>query len=138
MKKSIACIAFRGREVLIAHRIQKGQMGGRWEFPGGKVENGESDEDACKREFFEEFGEEIVVKEKIASAIFKHAGEEVLLCAYLITVPHDGSEKKYVLSEHTEYKWVSLSEIPTLHFVDSDMLIYPEIAKYLATVLQEG
>ncbi|MCR4627711.1 MAG: NUDIX domain-containing protein, partial [Treponema sp.] len=42
-KLSIACIARDGNKVLIAHRQNIGQMGGRWEFPGGKVENGEEE-----------------------------------------------------------------------------------------------
>ena len=40
MKTSIACIAFDGEKILVAHRNPTGQMGGRWEFPGGKVEPG--------------------------------------------------------------------------------------------------
>ena len=41
-KHSIACIALDGTKVLIAHRLPVGQMGDRWEFPGGKVEGDES------------------------------------------------------------------------------------------------
>ena len=55
-KKSIACIAFNEKNVFIAHRNHVGQMGGRWEFPGGKVEDGETDEQSIIREFEEEFG----------------------------------------------------------------------------------
>lgn len=138
MKKSIACIAFKENQVFIAHRNPIGQMGGRWEFPGGKVEDGETDEEACKREFFEEFGEKIEVKQKIAEAVFKHSGEEFSLNAYLIEMPHDGSQKKFALTEHSDYRFAELSEIPTLNFVDSDLLIYPQVAKYLAGVLSGG
>ncbi len=132
MKISIACIAFDGKNILIAHRNPTGQMGGRWEFPGGKVEAGESEEDAVRREFNEEFGINVNVGEKIAETFFMHNNEQVALHAYEITVPHDGIEKKYVLSEHTEYKWVSPAEIPTLSFVDSDMLIYPDVVRWIA------
>ena len=41
-KTSIACIALFKDKVLVAHRNLVGQMGGRWEFPGGKVEAGET------------------------------------------------------------------------------------------------
>ncbi|MBR4630026.1 MAG: NUDIX domain-containing protein [Treponema sp.] len=132
MKISIACIAFNDKKVLIAHRNPTGQMGGRWEFPGGKVEEGESEESAVVREFEEEFGVTVRVEKQIAEATFKHNGIDRILHAYLIDVPHDGIEKKYVLTEHTEYRWAELAEIPTLNFVDSDMLIYAQVAKYLA------
>lgn len=132
MKTSIACIAFDGEKILIAHRNPVGQMGGRWEFPGGKVEEGESDERAIVREFEEEFGVKVSVGEKIAQTFFMHNGAQVALHAYGITVPHDGNAQKYRLTEHTEYKWAFPAEIPTLNFVDSDMLIYPDVMKWIA------
>ncbi len=132
-KLSIACIALEGRKVLIALRNPTGQMGGRWEFPGGKVENGESEREAVVREFAEEFGIQVSVGEQLASAEFEHNGETVQLHAYRITVPHDGTAKPYVLSEHTAYKWVDIEEIPTEpeSFVDSDLRIYPSVKAYV-------
>lgn len=135
-KGSVACIAFDGRKVLIAHRNPTGQMGGRWEFPGGKIEDDDSsDEVAIIREMQEEFGITVTVGAKIAEAEFKHNGKVSSLHGYLITVPHDGIEKPYTLTEHTEYRWATLAEIPQLNFVDSDMLLYPQVAKYLASSL---
>ena len=131
-KTSIACIAFDGEKILVAHRNPTGQMGGRWEFPGGKVEEGESDEQAVVREFEEEFGVTVSVGEKICETFFIHDGKQVALHAYEIKVPHDGITQKYTLTEHTEYKWAFPAEIPTLTFVDSDMLIYPDVMKWVA------
>ena len=133
MKTSIACIAFDGEKILIAHRNPTGQMGDRWEFPGGKVEEGESDEEAIIREFEEEFGVKVTVGEKIAETFFLHNEKQIALHAYNIQVPHDGIEKKYVLTEHSEYKWAAPAEIPTLNFVDSDLLIYPAVMKWIAS-----
>jgi len=132
MKTSIACIAYDGEKILIAHRNPTGQMGGRWEFPGGKVEEGESDEEAIVREFEEEFGVKVVVGEKISETFFMHNEQQVALHAYEIKVPHDGIAQKYVLTEHTEYKWAHPTEIPMLNFVDSDMLIYGDVVKWIA------
>lgn len=137
-KGSIACIAFKDKQVLIAHRNPTGQMGGRWEFPGGKVEDGETDETAIVREMQEEFGITVTPGAKIAEAEFKHNGKVSSLHAYLVTLPHDGMTEKYTLTEHTEYRWADLAEIPLLNFVDSDMLLYPQIAKYLADALSGG
>ncbi|MDE7141150.1 MAG: NUDIX domain-containing protein, partial [Treponemataceae bacterium] len=74
-RTSIACIAFDGKKVLIAHRNPTGQMGNRWEFPGGKVEDGEDEREGLVREFEEEFGVTVRVGELIATAQFKHNGE---------------------------------------------------------------
>ena len=129
-KTSIACIAFNENKVLIAHRNPTGQMGGRWEFPGGKVEEGETEEQAVLREFNEEFGVNVTVGPQIASAIFKHNGNNILLSAHLVQLPHDGIAVPFTLTEHTEYRWAEFSEIPTLDFVDSDMMIYAQVVQY--------
>ncbi|WP_178841448.1 (deoxy)nucleoside triphosphate pyrophosphohydrolase [uncultured Treponema sp.] len=134
-KKSIACIAFNGKKVFIARRNPVGQMGGRWEFPGGKVEEGETDEQSIIREFEEEFGVKVHVGQQVAQACFKHDGDDFSLHAYLVTLPHDGMSEKFILTEHTEYRWAELAEIPTLNFVDSDLLIYPQVCKFLADSL---
>lgn len=132
-KTSIACICFKEREVFIALRNPTGAMGNRWEFPGGKVENDESDEVSIVREMQEEFGIDVKVGSFIGEASFKHNGENVALHAYEVFFPHDGVEKRFSLTEHQDYKWVPLSQIPDLEFVDSDLLIYPQVLKYFAS-----
>lgn len=138
MKRSIACIAYENGKVLIAHRNPTGQMGNRWEFPGGKVENGESDEISIIREMSEEFGINVQVISKITTGSFMHNGVESLLEVYLIKVPHDGSCTKYVLTEHSEYKWVNINDIPKDNFVDSDLSIYPEVVKFIENISKEN
>lgn len=131
MSASIACIIYKDGKVLIAHRNPVGDMGNRWEFPGGKVDPGETDEMSIVREMSEEFGVKAVAGKKIASTKFYHKEKECTLNAYFVELEHDGIEKPYVLTEHTEYKWVDPSVIPTLAFVDSDLQIYPEVLKAL-------
>lgn len=128
---SIACIAYNNGKVLVAHRNPVGQMGGRWEFPGGKVEDNEDEKTGIVREFEEEFGVKVEVGEFITDAEFEHNGKKRLLHAYRIFVPHDGMTEKYVLTEHTEYMWVDVAEIKNLNFVDSDLLIYPKVKEYI-------
>lgn len=130
-KESIACIALNGTKVLIAHRLPVGQMGDRWEFPGGKVEENEREQEAIVREMQEEFGIKVSVGSHIASAHFMHNGQDIALECYRITVPHDGIAIPYKLSEHSEYRWVDISEIEQLSFVDSDLLLYPHVVEYV-------
>ena len=137
-KVSIACIALLNGKILVAHRNPTGQMGGRWEFPGGKVEPGETDKEAVVREIKEEFGITVVdVGKKIAETSFIHNEEKVLLHAYRIYVPHDGIEKKYTLTEHTEYNWIPAEDVAKLNFVDSDLLLYPKVKSYILEELKK-
>ena len=131
MSNSVACIVYKNGKILVAHRIPKGDMGNRWEFPGGKVDAGETDQMAIVREMSEEFGVKAVPSEKITSCSFFHKDKECFLNAYLVQLEHDGLEKPYILTEHTEYKWVFPKEIENLNFVDSDLKIYPDVLKFL-------
>lgn len=131
MGQSIACIAFKNKQIFVAKRHKVGVMGGKWEFPGGKIETGETPEIAIKRELREEFDVEVKVGKKIASTSFTHNNEPFTVEAYFVEFAHDGMNKPFTLTEHTEYKWIAPEEILELDFVDSDLKLYPEVMKYL-------
>ena len=130
MSRSIACIDYRDGNIFIAKRQMVGDMGGRWEFPGGKIEEGEDLETAVIREMQEEFGVTVSVGKKITSGTFLHRGKQCTLDVLEIKFPHDGIKNKFILTEHTEYKWVPLASIPELNFVDSDLSIYNDVKKW--------
>lgn len=126
--KSVAGIAFKGGKLFIARRGKGGAMGGRWEFPGGKVENGENDAGALVREFQEELGISVRVGEHLGSASFEHKGSLRLLNAYEVFFP--GTE--FTLAVHSEWKWASLDEIETLDFAGSDQRLLPGLRERLS------
>jgi len=121
-RDSIAGIAVEDGLVFIARRVSGGDLGGKWEFPGGKVEEGESDEEALVREYNEEFGIVVQVGPLLGTADFEHHGIIRTLRAYRVYFAgHD-----FRLSEHTEWDWVSLEAIEGLDFADSDLRLIPE------------
>jgi len=128
-KQSVAGILVYDSLVFIGLRIPQGSMGGKWEFPGGKVEAGETCEQALIREFKEEFETDIEVGEQIAHAQFMHKQEIVDLLAFRVYLKSD--DIQWVLSEHTDVKWVRLEDISTLDFVDSDLLLLDQLKKKL-------
>ena len=130
MSRSIACIAYNNGKIFIAKRQNKGDMGGRWEFPGGKIEDGEDYNTAIVREMQEEFGVTVTVGRKITSGTFTHKGKPCTLDVLEVTFPHDGIEKKFELTEHTDYRWADIDSIPSLNFVDSDLSIYHDVKKW--------
>lgn len=131
MSRSVACIDYRDGKIFIAKRQNVGDMGGRWEFPGGKIDEGENCAETIRREMMEEFGVDVTVGEHITSSTFEHKGKTCYLDAYIVHLAHDGIATKFALTEHTDYKWIPIEEIPDLYFVDSDLAIYPEVLKFL-------
>ena len=130
MSRSIACIDYRNGKIFIAKRQMTGDMGGRWEFPGGKIEDGEDLQTAVVREMQEEFGVTVSVGKKITSGTFTHRDKPCTLDVLEVKFPHDGINEPFTLTEHTDYKWVDIDSIPQLNFVDSDLSIYDDVKKW--------
>ncbi|MDR0643497.1 MAG: NUDIX domain-containing protein [Treponema sp.] len=126
MKSSVTGIAVVDRKIFIAQRVSQGHMGGKWEFPGGKVEAGETDEQALIREYTEEFGVKIMVDGFIGSAEFEYNGKHTSR-AYRITF----LSEHFTLSEHTNWQWADADWIKNLvsagDFVDSDVKLLPTV-----------
>jgi 8-oxo-dGTP diphosphatase len=129
MNESIACVIIEGATVFIAKRLPTGEMGGRWEFPGGKCEAGETPPQTITREFMEEFGCDVRVGAFIAETRFSHRGQESRLLAYRV-YPKKSSDQ-FVFTEHSDCAWVRLPEVKERPFVDSDLLLYDAIASYM-------
>src|SRR5665647_905924 len=83
VKDVVAAILFREEKVLIAQRANHDPLAGLWEFPGGKVEHGESPEDSLIREMQEEFCIDIQVGEFFESTLFSYDKGNIRLLAYM-------------------------------------------------------
>ena len=81
-KRIAAGVIWRGGRVLIARRPENGLLGGLWEFPGGKVEDGESLEDAVVREVREELGVDVEPAGEIAAVDHAYSHFSITLHAY--------------------------------------------------------
>ena len=127
VRRSVAGIALEGGKFFIARRLPGGDLGEKWEFPGGKVEAGESDEDALIREYDEEFKVAIKPGVLLGSVSFDHHGTTHTLRAYRIYF----SGKDFTLREHTEWRWAGLGEMEKLDFADSDRKLFFYLKSYL-------
>jgi 8-oxo-dGTP diphosphatase len=124
LQRSVAGIAWDSGKCFIAQRLPGGDMGGRWEFPGGKVEGAESDQEALKREYREEFAVDIAVGDFLGSAVFERRGIERRVNAYRVFFP---AAPVFTLAEHIQWRWASFDEIEQLDFVDSDRKLLPAL-----------
>ena len=129
MKHSVAGIAIERGKVFIARRKAGGDLGEKWEFPGGKAEEGENDIDALRREYLEELGVSVEVGPLLADAEFSHREIYFWLNAYRVFF----GANSFKMIEHTEWRWVNISEIESLDFVDSDRRLLPALQAYLKT-----
>jgi len=111
----VAAAVIADGKVLLARRQSTMSGAGRWELPGGKVEVGETDRQALRRELREELALDATVCQWIGPAIEVEPG--VLLLCYRVRVPA-GAE--VVLTDHDEYRWAKPSELGTMDLLEPD------------------
>ena len=100
----------------------------KWEFPGGKVEDNESPQDAVLREIREELDCEIIIINKLGDLEHLYPDFKLKMDLFLCELK-EGSEPKVL--EHKQLKWISPDEIDTLDWLEADYKILPLIKKHL-------
>lgn len=105
------------KKFLVTMRDRNRMRGGLWEFPGGKIDEGESPEEALKREILEELNCEVAVGNQIEDYTYSYPELTVRLITYLCTIISGRPQ----LSEHEDMKWVTREEIGALDFPEADI-----------------
>ncbi len=115
MKVTAAVIEEKGK-VLIARRKPGRHMGGKWEFPGGKIEPGETPEESLERELREELAIQVSIGEFLCSAFYEGEGVSLELLVYRV----QRLKGEPALIEHQDIRWVRPNELAALDLADSD------------------
>jgi len=120
-----AAIVVDGR-VLGCERAEPPESAGRWEFPGGKVEPGESDVDALVRECEEELGVVVAVGDRIGADVPLAHGR-ALLRVWLARLVRGEPQAL----EHRSLRWFSADDLDTVPWLPADAPIVAELARVL-------
>ena len=117
MKEVTAAIIIDKNKILIAQRGSNEKLAGKWEFPGGKIELGETPQECLKREIKEELEVDIAVGNYLGESIYTYPNGEIKLIAYFATIL-DGDIK---LSVHDKVEWITISQIDKYDFAPADI-----------------
>lgn len=115
--KVVAAILIKNDRVLIARRGPHKKMPGKWEFPGGKVEPGESEGNALSREILEEFDVEIEVGPFFAMSIYDYAEFSIELRAYYAHLV----QGEFNLRDHDKIEWVRRGDLRNYDLTEADI-----------------
>ena len=121
----VAGVVMESGQVMIARRLGRLRMGGLWEFPGGKVEAGESDEVALVRELREELNIVVAVHEFLGESIHDDGRGPVKLVAYRCT--HVSGE--LMLRDHDAVRYVYPNEFGEYEFAPADVPLLTPISE---------
>lgn len=124
MLKVGATLIKKDEKILIAQRL-KGKYEDMWEFPGGKVEPGETEEQAIEREIMEEFNIEVRAKGFIKSSIYETPSKIIDLRLYGC----DYISGKIEISEHKQYKWIDKKDIFNYDLAPADIELAEHVKK---------
>ena len=122
--KVAAALIKKDRRVFAAQR-KKGEWKGFWEFPGGKIEEGETAEDALKREIKEELGVEVDVKRQIADVKYEYSDFLLLMRCFLCEI----KSGKITLFEHEAGGFFLISELKNARLLPADEILVNELEK---------
>ena len=116
IKVTAAILSHEGK-LLIAKRRSPDFLANKWEFPGGKIEEGETVEACLERELMEEFEIQVSVGDFVGSSTYHYDHISIELLAFK-TLMDSGS---ITLKEHSAYKWVTVSQLPEFEFAPADI-----------------
>ena len=120
-----AIIHFDGK-ILVTQRSEKMKLPLKWEFPGGKLEEDESEADCVKREILEEINIEIEVIKQLSNSVYDYGSFKINLIPFIANY----ISGEIILSEHRDYKLLDNSELLNLDWAEADLPIVEEFLKF--------
>jgi 8-oxo-dGTP diphosphatase len=114
----VAAVIERDGKILACRRAPHKSLAGLWEFPGGKVERGETDEVALAREILEELGIEIMVGEFIAESVAPAGEAMILLNAYWARTNVAG---EFLSTDHDRMEWFAPADLGSVTWAPADV-----------------
>lgn len=123
----IKAINEEGEPIIFATQRGYGDFKGGWEFPGGKIEEGETPQEALVREIKEELETEIVVGELIDTIEYDYPTFHLSMdCFWVEIVSGD-----LVLKEHEAAKWLTKDELDSVEWLPADIGLIDGMRKYM-------
>ena len=120
-----AAILKKEDKILIAQRKEGDNLAGKWEFPGGKIEEGESPEVCLQRELQEEFGIQTRIGDFICESEYQYPHIHIRLLAYQAFYISGDFE----LHDHAAIEWITLQEMNNYDFAPADIPIVEVLVK---------
>ena len=127
----VAAIIVRDRRIFATQRGY-GEWKDWWEFPGGKIEPGETPEDALKREIREELATEIEVDELLTTVEYDYPKFHLTMHCYLCTIISGDLS----LLEHEDARWLALDELDCVKWLPADKDVIEKLSTTFA--MQKG
>jgi 8-oxo-dGTP diphosphatase len=125
----VAAVVRRGEAILVTRRPDRGQERGKWEFPGGKVEPGEAEPAALRREIAEELGCDIAVGPLLLRTVHRYPELEVELAFYSGRFPFGAEPRPLAVAE---LAWAGPGTLSGYDFLEADRAVLVDLERLAA------
>lgn len=125
MKRVVAALILKGDQILACQRTRHQSMPLKWEFPGGKIEEGEQPRDALRRELEEELGIEAVIGDEVARIQHEYPSGGIVELRFYEVHRYQGEIENRIFRD---VRWVKRMELAKLDFLEADLELVKDLA----------
>lgn len=125
MKRVVAALILKESKILICQRTRHQVMPLKWEFPGGKIEDGEQPRNALHRELDEELGIDAVIADEIARIQHQYPSGNSVELRFFTVREYRGEIENRIFRD---IRWVEPAELPSFDFLEADLELVKDLA----------
>jgi len=126
MKQVVAALIWKNGKILICQRTKHQVMPLKWEFPGGKIEEGEQPRDALRRELDEELGIGAVIGDEVARIRHVYPNHSSVELRFYAVHKYSGELENRIFRQIT---WAEPGQLPKFDFLEADLTLVKHLAE---------
>src|SRR5437868_11851497 len=120
MKRVVAALLFKNEKILVCQRTRHQTMPLKWEFPGGKIEEGEQPRDALRRELEEELGINATIGDEIARIQHEYPNGGIVELRFYVVREYLGEIENRIFKD---VQWSAPKDLPGYDFLEADLTL---------------
>ncbi|MGH9513729.1 MAG: (deoxy)nucleoside triphosphate pyrophosphohydrolase [Terriglobales bacterium] len=125
VKRVVAALIFKDGKILVCQRTRHQTMPLKWEFPGGKIEEGEQPRDALRRELDEELGIQASVGDEVARIRHQYKNGSSVELRFFVVREYKGELENKIFRD---MQWSERAELPSYDFLEADLELVNDLA----------
>jgi 8-oxo-dGTP diphosphatase len=125
MKRVVAALIQKDGKLLVCQRTRHQTMPLKWEFPGGKIEDGEQPRDALRRELEEELGVLAVIGDEVARIRHEYPNRSEVELRFFVVRQYRGEIENRIFRD---IQWAAPKDLPKYDFLEADLTLVRDLA----------
>ena len=125
MKRVVAALIVKDGKLLVCQRTRHQTMPLKWEFPGGKIEEGEQPRDALRRELDEELGIVATIGDELARIQHEYPNGGMVELRFYVVRDYLGELENRIFRD---IQWAAPAELPKFDFLEADLTLVQDLA----------